>query len=119
MSEIMRIETDKRASRAVVFNGVAYLCGMTALDRDLDIKGQTLQVLSRVDKYLEEAGTDKTRLLTAQIWLKDITMDFEGMNEIWDSWTATNAAPTRATAQCEMGAADVLVEIIVTAALSQ
>lgn len=59
------------------------------------------------------------RMLSAQIWIKDIAKDFAGMNEIWDAWTAPNAAPTRATAQCEMGAPGVLVEIIVTAAISQ
>lgn len=69
--------------------------------------------------FLADAGTDKSRLLSAQIWIKDIAKDFDSMNEIWDAWTAPNAAPTRATAQCEMAAPDVLVEIIVTAAVSQ
>lgn len=64
-------------------------------------------------------GTDKGRLLTAQIWIKDLARDFEGTNEVGNAWTAPNAAPTHATAQCEMGAPDVLVEIIVTAVVSQ
>ena len=72
--------------------------------------------MAKIEKFLAETGTDKSRLLTAQIWLKDIKNDFAGMNEIWDAWTAPDAAPTRATAQCEMAAPDVLVEIIVTAA---
>jgi enamine deaminase RidA (YjgF/YER057c/UK114 family) len=119
MSDINRIETTKRGSRAVIHNGMVYLSGMTALNRDQDIKGQTRQTLERIERFLAEAGTDKSRLLTAQIWLKDIARDFEGMNEVWDAWTAPNAAPTRATAQCEMGAPDVLVEIIATATLPQ
>ena len=119
MSNIVRIEPDKRRSRAVVYNGMVFVGGMTADDRSQDIKGQTKQTLAKIEAFLAKAGTDKSRLLTAQIWIKDLVRDFEGMNEIWNDWTAPNAAPTRATAQCEMGAPDVLVEIIVTAAVSQ
>jgi len=114
---IVRIATDARASRAVVYNGIVYLAGATAEHRGEDIRGQTVQALAKVDGFLAAAGSDKTRLLTSQIWLKDIVRDFAGMNEIWDAWTSPGAAPTRATAQCEMGAPDVLVEIIVTAAV--
>jgi len=117
MTEITRIATDKRRSRAVVYNGIVFVGGQTADDRSQDIRGQTLQTLAKIDKFLGEAGTDKSRLLSAQIWIKNIEKDFAGMNEIWDAWTAPAAAPTRATAQCEMGAPDVLVEIIVTAAV--
>jgi len=119
MSSIRRIETDKRRSRAVVYNGMVFVGGMTADDRNQDIKGQTKQTLEKIEKFLAEAGTDKSRLLTAQIWIKDLARDFDAMNEIWNEWTASNAAPTRATAQCEMGAPDVLVEIIVTAAMPE
>jgi len=119
MNNIVRIETDKRRSRAVVYNGMVFVGGMTADDRSQDIRGQTTQTLTKIEEFLAKAGTDKSRLLTAQIWIKDLTKDFDGMNEIWNAWTAPNAAPTRATAQCEMGAPDVLVEIIVTAAVSR
>jgi enamine deaminase RidA (YjgF/YER057c/UK114 family) len=117
MSEIVRIEPSARLSRAVIYNGLVFLCGQTADDRRQDIGGQTRQVLAKVDKLLAEAGTDKSRLLSAQIWLKDITRDFTGMNNVWDAWTLLDVAPARATAQCEMAAPDVLIEIIVTAAL--
>lgn len=119
MSDIVRIETDPRRSRAVVYNGIVFVGGMAADDRSQDIIGQTKQALSKLEGFLSKAGTDKSRLLTAQIWLKDIDRDFEDMNEVWNVWTAPNAAPTRATAQCEMGAPDVLVEIIATAALPE
>ncbi|HEY0941924.1 MAG TPA: RidA family protein [Steroidobacter sp.] len=119
MSNIVRIETNARASRAVVHNGIVYLCGMTAEDRSQDIRGQTIQVLARIEKYLALAGTNKRHLLTAQIWIRDIVHDFALMNEIWDAWTESGAPPTRATAQCQMSSPDVLVEIIVTAALPQ
>ena len=117
MAAITRIATDKRRSRAVVYNGMVFVGGQTADDRSQDVRGQTLQTLAKIEKFLAEAGTDKSRLLTAQIWIKDLERDFAAMNEIWDAWTSPGAAPTRATAQCEMGAPDVLVEVIVTAAV--
>jgi enamine deaminase RidA (YjgF/YER057c/UK114 family) len=116
MKDIVRIATDNRRSRAVVYNGMVFVGGQTADDRGQDIRGQTRQTLAKIEKFLGEAGTDKSRLLTAQIWIRDLERDFAGMNEVWDAWTAPSAAPTRATAQCEMGAPDILVEIIVTAA---
>ena len=117
MQEIVRHETTARSSRVVIYNGVVYVGGMTPYEDSGDIKAQTKQTLERIDKYLAMAGTDKSRLLTAQIWLKDIANDFKGMNEIWNAWTAPNASPTRATAQCEMADPDLRVEIIVTAAV--
>lgn len=117
MNDITRIATDKRRSRAVIYNSIVFIGGQTADDRSQDIRSQTLQTLAKVEKYLAEAGTDKSRLLTAQIWIKDIKNDFAGMNEVWDAWTAPDAAPTRATAQCEMASPDILVEILVTAAV--
>lgn len=119
MNDIVRIETTDRSSRVVTYNGVIYVGGMTPEDASQDIKGQTLQTLARIDKYLALAGVDKSRLLTAQIWLKDIARDFRGMNEIWNAWTVPGAAPTRATAQCDLADDDLLVEILVTAAAKQ
>ena len=116
MAKITRIATDRRRSRAVVYNGMVFVGGQTADDRCQDIRGQTMQTLAKIEKFLAEVGTDKSRLLTAQIWIKNLEKDLVGMNEIWDAWTAPNAASTRATAQCEMGHPDILVEIIVTAA---
>lgn len=118
MNDIVRITTNPRLSRAVIYNGVVYLAGAAADDRSQDIGGQTTQVLAKIDTLLADAGADKSRLLSVQIWLKDIARDFAGMNAVWDGWTAPGAAPARATAQCEMGAPDVLVEIIATAAVS-
>ena len=118
--DIERIGCTPRASQAVVYNGIVFIAGMTAKDdSSQDIRGQTRQALARIDGLLAEVGSDRRRLLTAQVWLRDIARDFAGMNEVWDAWTAPNAAPTRATAQCEMGAPDVLVEIIVSAAVGQ
>lgn len=119
MNDITRIATTKRRSSVVVYNGIVFVGGQTADDRSQDIRGQTRQTLEKIDKFLAEAGTDKSRLLTTQIWLKDIKNDFVGMNEIWDAWTPPGSTSTRATAQCEMGAPDVLVEMIVTAAIAK
>jgi enamine deaminase RidA (YjgF/YER057c/UK114 family) len=119
MNDITRMTTSKRASFIVVHNGTVFLAGITPEDRSQDIRGQTRQVLAKIERLLAEAGTDKSRLLTAQIWVKDIKNDFAGMNEMWDAWTAPGAAPTRATAQCEMAAPEILVEIIVTAAVGR
>lgn len=118
MTDIVRMVTNPRRGRAVVHGGVIYVGGQAATDRTQDVRGQTTQALAKLQKVLEEAGTDMGRLLTAQIWLKDISRDFVGFNDVWDAWIGPDAAPARATAQCEMGAPDVLVEIIATAAMS-
>lgn len=117
MADIKRIESSARISRAVIHNGVAYLAGTTAAEKTPDIRAQTRDVLKRIEARLGEIGTDKSRLLTAQIWIKNIKDDFAGMNEVWDAWTAPGSAPTRATAECNLASPDILVEIIVTAAV--
>lgn len=116
MTQITRIETDSRSSRVVIHGGTVFIGGMTAGDRSQGIAGQTQQVLARIDNYLSKADSDKSRLLTAQIWLKDIARDFDAMNEVWNAWTAPGQAPTRATVQSSMASSDILIEIVVTAA---
>lgn len=115
MSDITRIDTNTRMSRAVITNGMVYLSGLTADDTSQDVKGQTAQILKKVEDYLTQAGTDKTRLVSAQIWLKDIEKDFAGMNEVWDAWVAQGHAPTRATGESKLASPKLLVEIIVVA----
>lgn len=117
MSDIKRIHTNSRMSRVVVHNGTVYIGGQTADDRSQDITGQTQQVLAKIDGFLKDAGVDKSRLLTAQVWVKDIDADFAGMNAVWDSWTAPDCAPTRATVEARLAVPELLVEISVTAAL--
>ena len=118
MSDIERVATDPRRSRAVIYNGMVFIAGQTCDDRTQDIKGQTLQALAKIEKFLAAAGTDKSRLISAQIWMADIRRDVASMNEVWDGWTAPGAAPTRATAQVTFASRDLLVEIMVTAAVS-
>ena len=116
MRDITRIETDPRRSRAVVYNGVVYVGGMTAEDRSLDIAGQTKQTLEKIEGYLEKAGTDKSRILTAQIWIKDLERDFAAMNEVWNAWVPEGHAPARACGEAKLAAPKYLVEVIVVAA---
>lgn len=117
LETITRIETNKRRSRVVIYNNMVFLSGQTSDDKGLDIRGQTRETLAKIDKYLAEAGADKSRLLTAQIWLKDIYNDFEGMNEVWDEWTSPASSPTRATVQGHMAKPGTLIEIVVSAAI--
>ena len=116
MLEITRIETNQRMSRVVQCNGFTFIGGQTAVDRSLDIKGQTAQVLEKIDGYLDKAGLDKTRILSAQVWLSDIQANFAGMNEVWDAWAPEGHAPARATVESRLAAPDLLVEIAVVAA---
>gem|GEM_PF-20582 len=116
MLDITRIETNQRMSRVVQCNGFTFLGGQTATDRTLDIKGQTAQVLEKIDNYLAKAGLDKTRILSAQVWLSDIQAHFAGMNEVWDAWAPEGHAPARATVESRLAAPELLVEITVVAA---
>lgn len=116
MSTIKRIEGLPLFSRAVIHNSVVYLSGIVPIERTTDVKQQTRDVLDQIDTYLAQAGVDKTRLLTAQIWLKDINHDFAAMNEVWLQWVDPDHLPTRVTCESNLASPDVLVEILVTAA---
>ncbi len=113
---VERIETNKRLSEAVIHGNTVYLCGQVANDVKGDIKQQTREVLENIDKMLARAGTDKSKLLTATVYLKSMD-DYKPMNEIWDAWTSPGAAPART---CPGGVAlfspAALVEITVSAA---
>ena len=113
MSKIIRTEPNKVMSKAVEYHGFVYCQGVTAPDLSQDITGQTEQVLAGIDAILETHGTDKTRLLQAQIWLKDIR-DREAMNAVWSAWLPEGGAPARACVQAHMADPRHLVEIMVT-----
>ncbi|MEI7710627.1 MAG: RidA family protein [Rhodospirillales bacterium] len=114
MAKIIRTEPGPILSKAVEYHGFVYLPGITARDTSKDIKGQTADVLEQIDEMLELHGTDKTRLLQAIIWVKDIT-ERAAMNEVWTPWLPPEGAPVRACVQSEMAAPRVLVEIMITA----
>jgi enamine deaminase RidA (YjgF/YER057c/UK114 family) len=114
MSKIIRTEPGKILARAVEFHGFVYLAGITARDTGKDIKGQTADILAQIDELLETHGTDKTRLLQALIWVKQIR-DRAAMNEVWTAWLPQGGAPVRACVQAELAEPGLLVEIMVTA----
>jgi len=114
---INRHDTSTRMSRIVCHQGIAYLSGVVAISRDADALAQTQDVLASIDQYLASVGSDKSRLLTAQIWLRNIERDFQAMNQAWDAWVPLDAAPTRATCEARLASPDLLVEIIVSAAI--
>jgi len=114
MSRIIRTEPGKILAKAVEYHGFVYLPGITAQDTGKDIKGQTAEVLAQIDAMLETHGTDKTRLLQAQIWLKHIG-DRPAMNELWTAWLPEGMAPVRACVQAELADPKLLVEIMITA----
>jgi len=111
---IERIKPGAWNSRAVVHGDMVFLSGMTADDKSLSTRGQTEQVLAKIDEVLAAAGTDKTRILTSTVYLADITTKDE-MNEAWTNWMDENSPPARAA----VGAAltpGTHVEIMVCAA---
>ncbi|GAB2809319.1 RidA family protein [Comamonas piscis] len=116
-NDIQRIDSNERLSRIVVHGGVVYVAGVTAGDISGDIGAQTRDVLAKIDGYLKTAGTSKARLLTVQIWLKDIDKDFAGMNQVWGEWADKANMPTRATCEAKLARPELLVEIIVSAAI--
>lgn len=116
MSDIQRLHSGTRMSQAVIHNGIVYLAGQVGT-AGASTADQTRDVLSKIDALLAEAGTSKARLLTAQIWVADISQDFAPMNEVWDAWVAEGCAPARYTGEAKLATPEFTVEIIVTAAL--
>lgn len=115
--DIVRHGVAARYSEAAVFNGVVYLAGMVPERGDTDIAGQTRDVLEQVQQRLLEAGSDKSRILRAQIYLSDIG-EIGAMNAVWDAWVVPGTAPPRATVQAALADPAWKIEIVVTAAQS-
>ena len=114
MSKITRQGSNAILSSAVEYHNFVFLAGMTADDLSLDITGQTKQVVAKITAALEANGTDNTRLLNAQIWLKDIR-DRDAMNKVWVEWLGDAGRPARACVEANMADPRHLVEIMVTA----
>ncbi len=112
---VQRFDVGARLSEMAVHNGVAYLAGQVPEDASQDIQGQTAQVLAAIDALLARAGSDKSRILMAQIYLADLA-DFPGMNQAWDAWVAPGNAPPRATVQAALADPGWKIEVVVTAA---
>lgn len=114
---ISRINSNPRLSDAVVFGQLVFLSGQVPNDRTQDARGQTREVLAKIDRLLAAACSDREHILSATIWLKDIARDFAAMNEEWSTWLPPGASPARATTEARLASPDVLVEIMLTAAV--
>ncbi len=112
---IERIEAGARMSMGVAHGSTVYLAGIVAGDTSADTKGQTEQILARIDELLAKAGTDKTKLLKANIWITDMAA-FGQMNEAWDAWVSPGNTPARATVEAKLAGPQYRVEIMVEAA---
>ena len=115
MATIQRLHPAARFSDAAIHDGTVYLAGQVPDDATQDIVDQTRQVLATIDRLLAEAGSDKTRILRAQVFLADLA-DYAGMNAAWDAWVPAGHAPPRATVEARLARPEWRVEILVTAA---
>ena len=113
---IQRHNVGKRLSEIVVHNGVAYLAGEVPDDTSKDITGQTEEVLAKIDKLLKQIGSDKSKILSAQIFLPDMK-DFAGMNVAWEQWVLPGQTPARATIEAKLANPAYKVEIMCIAAV--
>jgi enamine deaminase RidA (YjgF/YER057c/UK114 family) len=113
---IQRFEVGPRLSEMAIYNGTIYLAGQIADDASVNIQGQTRQVLESIDALLAQAGSDKSKILHAQIFLPDLG-DFAAMNEVWETWVVPGHTPTRATVQAALANPKWKIEVVVTAAV--
>lgn len=111
---ITRHQTTQILSKVLVANGFAFLSGLTAKDRSGGVAEQTADILAQIDDYLGMAGSDKSKIVTGNVWLKGIST-FEEMNEAWEAWVDKDALPARATVEARLAREDILVEIHVQA----
>mgnify|MGYP003577079395 CR=1 FL=1 len=112
---ITRIQPGARMSEAVIHGNTVYLAGQVGEPGD-DVTAQTKTTLAEIDALLAQAGTDKSKILMATIWLADIA-DFEAMDAVWDAWVGPANPPAPATSEARLATPPYLVEIIVTAAI--
>ena len=114
---ITRNDTNERASKSVIHNGVAYLSGQVPADADVGIQEQTQSTLDRIDAILKGIGSSRENILSATVYLRDIDNHFALMNEIWNAWVPTGHAPARACVEAHMARPALLVEISIIAAI--
>ena len=117
MTDILRIDQNARRSRASVFGDLVFLAGQVADDKTGDIGQQTREALAKVDTMLALAGTEKSRLMSVQIWLRDMA-DFNGMNAVYDAWVTPNQTPCRCCGKVELADPAFRIEVIAIAARS-
>ncbi|MFT8335647.1 RidA family protein [Acetobacter orientalis] len=116
MSDIIRLDPEERLTGAVIYNGLVHLAGQIADDDSLDAQGQMADILRQVDALLAKAGTDKSRLISVQIFLADMN-DMAAMNRAWDAWLDKENKPARATVKAKLAQPTWKVELTGIAAL--
>ncbi len=116
MSEIKRLHAAARYSEGSIYAGFVYLAGQVAVGGGTSIEAQVTEVLASIDKLLAEAGSSKSRILMAQIYLADMA-DYAGLNSVWDRWVYKSNTPSRATVEAKLAKPEWKVEIVVTAAV--
>ena len=112
---VIRHHVGARLSEIAIHNHTVYLAGQIAEDTSQDINGQTREVLGHIDRLLGEANSDKSLLLSVQIYLSDMSY-FEELNTVWDAWVSEDATPPRATVEAKLANPQCLIEIVVVAA---
>lgn len=112
--DIERIGTTRRYSDVVMHGNTAYLVEVP-VTLDADIAAQTREVLASIDHLLAKAGSDKSRLLMATIYLRDMA-DYDAMNAVWDAWLPEGTAPVRACIEARLAQPGYRVEVVLTAA---
>ncbi len=117
MSSIQRIHVGERHSECSIHGRTVYLAGQVASDATQGIREQTAEVLATIERLLSEAGSSKTRILMAQIFLADLA-DYAGMNAVWDAWVVQGQTPSRATVQAQLARPEWKIEVVVTAAVA-
>lgn len=113
---IRRIDNGPRMSGAVVSAGHVFISGQVADDRTVHIEGQTQQVLAKIDRYLEEAGTSRANLVMVNVFLPNI-LDFDAMNRVYEAWITPGSAPARATVEARLANPNLRIEISAIAAV--
>ncbi|MFN0038638.1 MAG: RidA family protein [Burkholderiales bacterium] len=112
---IQRLHVGPRLSQVAIHGNTVYTAGIVADDTNVDVAGQTGQILDKIDRYLKEAGTDKTKMLSVTIWLADIK-NFAEMNAVYDLWVPKGSQPPRACVESKLATPAYKVEIRVIAA---
>jgi enamine deaminase RidA (YjgF/YER057c/UK114 family) len=111
-------DSNTRMSQITIHNGTVYLAGQVPGDASADMRGQTEQVLAKIDNLLDAAGTSKEHLIAAQIWVTSMA-EFDQMNAAWDAWVVPGRPPVRAAIEAKLAKPEWRVEIMVTAALPE
>lgn len=111
-------DSNARMSQVAVHNGTVYLAGQVPADASAGMRGQTEQVLARIDELLAQAGTSKEHLISALVWVTDMA-EFDEMNAAWDVWVVPGRPPVRAATEAKLAKPEFKVEIMVVAALPE